>query len=101
MFYGRDELTWRSHFCSDNKTANKTNTTTANTTPAPAQQQLAPQSIPPSKGSPLNAKKKESSVDVDKMITRKVDIDYIPGLDDDFFKVILPGKFLGRTSSLG
>lgn len=35
--------------------------------------------------------KANSSLDVDKMITRKVDLDYIPGLDDDL-KVILPGN---------
>lgn len=35
-------------------------------------------------------KKKEDSIDVDKMMYRKVDLDYIPGLDDDL-KVILPG----------
>lgn len=35
--------------------------------------------------------KVNSNLDVDRMITRKVDLDYIPGLDDDL-KVILPGK---------
>ena len=35
--------------------------------------------------------KANSNLDVDRMITRKVDLDYIPGLDDDL-KVILPGK---------
>lgn len=34
-----------------------------------------------------------NNMDVDKMITRKVDLDYIPGLDDDL-KVILPGTTL-------
>lgn len=48
--------------------------------------------VPPL-GKPGGAKAKanNNNIDVDKMITRKVDLDYIPGLDDDL-KVILPGK---------
>ena len=51
--------------------------------------------------SPMNSSMKRSSfrrkkvdvdVDVDEMATRKVDLDYIPGLDDDL-KVILPASF--------
>ena len=35
--------------------------------------------------------------DVDTILNRKVDIDYIPGLDDDTdLKVILPGKFFHK-----
>ncbi len=48
--------------------------------------------IPPPSLPPLHGKyKKDLQMDVDKMMfTRKVDLDYIPGLDDDL-KVILPG----------
>ena len=86
---------------SDNKTNTKAKTTnaTSNTTTtnqqaaqaaqAAQQQQLQLQA---NKGPIVAGKKKETQVDVEKMITTKVDIDYIPGLDDDFFKVILPGK---------
>ena len=38
-----------------------------------------------------NNKDKKAQIDVDKMTTRKVNLDYIPGLDDEL-KVILPGK---------
>ena len=37
-------------------------------------------------------KNKKSAMDTDKIMFRKVDLDYIPGLDDDL-KVILPASF--------
>ncbi len=36
---------------------------------------------------------KERKIDVDKMITHRVDLEYIPGLDDEDLKVILPASF--------
>ena len=38
-------------------------------------------------------KKKPADIDVDKECTRKVDLDYIPGLDTDELKIILPAAF--------
>jgi hypothetical protein len=38
-------------------------------------------------------KDKKAQIDVDKMTTRKVNLDYIPGLDDEDLKVILPASF--------
>ncbi len=40
-----------------------------------------------------NNKDKKAQIDVDKMTTRKVNLDYIPGLDDEDLKVILPASF--------
>ncbi len=37
------------------------------------------------------------STDVDALLTRKIDLDYIPGLDGDDLKVILPGKIKKKT----
>lgn len=70
-----------------NTPANKTVTNTANNQvakPAPVVQNYPPPS-------PKN--KKENPSNVDMMFNRKVDLDYIPGLDDADMKVILPGKF--------
>lgn len=59
---------------------------------------LQPQQMPLSKTNSLTntsvAKKPKlnTNLDVDKMVTTRVDLDYIPGLDDDL-KVILPGNF--------
>jgi hypothetical protein len=36
-------------------------------------------------------KQKQADIDVEKECTRKVDLDYIPGLDTDELKIILPG----------
>ena len=37
-------------------------------------------------------KQKQANVDVEKECTRKVDLNYIPGLDTDELKIILPGN---------
>lgn len=72
-----------------------------NQLPTQQQQQLKPppttttttvsNQLQPSKPGGAAKTKTTSNLDVEKMITRKVDLDYIPGLDDDL-KVILPGN---------
>ena len=75
------------------QTTNKPGTNPTTTT-TPATTSLQP--TQPISKSGVKAKTNNNSLDVDKMITRKVDLDYIPGLDDDL-KVILPGIYLTLT----
>lgn len=63
--------------------------TKTNSNPPPAAPIVS--NIPKTQLTP-NKKPNKDAVDVDKMVYRKVDLDYIPGLDDDL-KVILPASF--------
>ena len=79
----------------------KTNTTNAAQSNPPASPKplpvtntsTAPTTTTTTANKPGAKAKVNSNLDVDRMITRKVDLDYIPGLDDDL-KVILPGKII-------
>lgn len=50
-------------------------------------------SIKPNETALSNYFNSQKNRDVDKIFTRKVDLDYIPGLDDEL-KIILPGKII-------
>jgi hypothetical protein len=67
------------------KTMTQTAGATTTTAPAPVQSLV--------KRASIKLKRKQNvDVDVEEIATRKVDLDYIPGLDDDL-KVILPASF--------
>jgi hypothetical protein len=68
--------------------ANQKTAQVAQSTPSTVNKTPTPISGAPNRA--LKSSVKGNNLDVDKMITRKVDLDYIPGLDDDL-KVILPG----------
>lgn len=78
------------------QTTNQANKPGNPTTTTPATTSLAVQPTQAISKPGVKAKSNNNSLDVDKMITRKVDLDYIPGLDDDL-KVILPGKLINNS----
>lgn len=73
--------------CSDDKakSQSKPSNTTSNNTTNSLQ-------VPIDNFYSNSSNKSENRTNVDKMVYRKVDLDYIPGLDDDL-KVILPASF--------
>jgi hypothetical protein len=68
---------------------------TAAATPTAVATTLAPPGMVPKPRKPT-----DQDMDVDKMVFRQVDLDYIPGLDGDDLKVILPASFEASLANM-